>query len=380
MVITADQELPEKYFRLTLPWRLTYYSIFANLLKFIYYCFVKEIELIALNLMRFKGKRDEFNSIYHALLNGEPSGIHINGDILKEAEKENERVKNIGARIITFNSAEYPERLRNIPDPPVALYVKGDSLRLFRNSVSIVGSRKCSPYGRNVAYKFAKEFASFGIAVVSGLAVGIDSASHLGAIDGNGKTAAVLGTGIDIVYPASNSKLYSRIETSGALVSEFPLGTRPTKYNFPFRNRIISGLSLATIVIEAARKSGSLITARLASEQGKDVFSVPGNITSRTSEGTNDLLKDGAIPITCTDDVISYIPEFRNLALTGDKETEKPNENEEKILSVIENSAETIDTISQKTGISVERLTTILTYMELKCFVKRNGGRYIKIS
>ncbi len=343
---------------------------------------MKNFEFVALNMMRFGNKRKKFRDMYKSLLKEELYSLKLDNSEIELAYNELEKARGMGIRIITFNSDEYPESLKHIPDSPIVLYAKGDSLNISNISVSIVGSRKCSQYGRNAAYKFAKDFASYGITVISGLAVGIDSSAHLGSIDGKGKTIAVIGSGLDRVYPASNKQLADRVISSGSLISEFPLGTKPEKYNFPFRNRIISGLSLATIVVEAAKKSGSLITARLAAEQGKDVFAVPGNITSRMSEGTNALIKDGAIPATCTDDILTYVKELKtdNPQLENVKKPVKNVTPEEKlILSIMENSAETIDNVSLKNGISVSKLIAVLTYMEVKGLIKRNGGRYIKV-
>ena len=342
---------------------------------------MKNFEFVALNIMRFGNKRKKFREIYKSFLKEESYSLKLDNSEIELAHNEFEKARSRGIRIITFNSNEYPESLKHIPDPPIVLYARGNSLNISNISVSIVGSRKCSQYGRNVAYKFAKDFASYGITVISGLAFGIDSSAHLGSIDGQGKTIAVIGSGLDRVYPASNKQLAVRVISSGSLISEFPLGTKPEKYNFPFRNRIISGLSLATIVVEAAKKSGSLITARLAAEQGKDVFAVPGNITSRMSEGTNALIKDGAIPVTCVDDVLSYVKGLKvdSLKLENAKKSiNNVTPEEELILSVVENSAETIDTVSLKSGISVSKLIAVLTYMEVKGLIKRNGGRYIK--
>ena len=343
---------------------------------------MKSIELLALNLLRFRGEKKRFKVIYKDFLDGKPISSHFSENEFALANVELQKAQRVGAKIIPYNSVDYPEKLRNIPDPPLILYVIGDTKSFNLSSISIVGSRKCTPYGKNIAYKFAKGFASYGIPVVSGLALGIDSSAHRGALDGNGKTIAVIGNGIDRVYPSSNRTLAKMISTSGAVISEFPLGMRPEKYNFPFRNRIISGISIATIVVEAAEKSGSLITARLAAEQGKDVFAVPGNITSKTSKGTNNLLKDGAIPITEVGDVISYIGEFKSLSYTEGQNNLVMNKislEESNILSVIENSAETIDEISLKTGIEPTRLVSILTYMEINGIIEKVGGRYVKV-
>ncbi len=335
---------------------------------------------VALNFLRFKKGGKSFSSLFNLVLNGRDRKGEIEKNYLNLAEKEIKRCYELGVKIITIEENFYPENLKNIQDPPVLLYVKGKVLKSDNLSVSIVGSRKCTPYGKSVARKFSMEFASKGITIVSGLALGIDSEAHKGAVEANGRTIAVLGSGIDRIYPSANAKLFDKIVSSyGAVISEFPLGTIPQKFNFPFRNRIISGISIATIVVEAADKSGSLITARLAAEQGKDVFAVPGNITSRMSKGTNGLLKDGAIPITEPDDLFAYEDTFSSLFdKTKNSFVEIGNE-ENKILSVIENSSETIDNISLQTGIPTKEVLRLITYMEIQGIVKRLGGRYLKV-
>ncbi len=335
---------------------------------------------IALNLMRFYGKKAEFSRIFESLRSG---GRIVEGevsDFSEQAAKELEEAHSLGVQIIPFDSPRYPKRLKEIPDPPVLLYVKGDLKAQDNFSVAVVGSRKCTPYGKRIAYEFSKAFASSQITVVSGLALGIDSAAHRGAIDANGRTIAVLGSGIDRIYPASNAKLASSIVNGhGAVVSEFPFGTKPNKFNFPFRNRIISGISLATVVVEAAEKSGSLITARLAGEQGRDVFAVPGNITSKMSAGTNALIKDGAYPITAPSDLFAFEKELSSLFKESNNKGEELSSEEKLILSFLENSGMTPDKISEVTGIPLHRVVSLISYLEVKGFVGRRGGRYFKL-
>lgn len=210
-------------------------------------------------------------------------------------------------KIISVLSDKYPTLLKYIDNKPAFLYVRGNAENLYDDCVSIVGSRNASLYGKNVARKISKEIADRNVNVVSGLAVGIDKYAHLGALDSDiGKTIAVLGTGIsdDEIYPFENRKVFERIlEDKGTIVSEFKLGTKPERYNFPLRNRIISGLSSKTIIVEAEEKSGSLITAEYAINQGRDVYAVPGNITSSKSNGTNKLIKDGAFVFTNIEDL-----------------------------------------------------------------------------
>ncbi|MBA3711979.1 MAG: DNA-protecting protein DprA [Pyrinomonadaceae bacterium] len=215
------------------------------------------------------------------------------------------------ADVLVLDDGTYPALLREIPDPPITLYVRGQwAACLDAPCIAIVGSRGCSVYGRNVALALARELAGRGVTIVSGLARGIDAAAHRGALEAKGRTVAVLGTGIDEVYPRDHRKLAEEIlEGGGALVSQFPLGTPPVPENFPYRNRIISGLSLGVVLVEAAENSGSLITARLAMEQNREVFAVPGNITSRNSFGTNYLIKGaGAKLVQQWQDVAAELP------------------------------------------------------------------------
>ena len=213
---------------------------------------------------------------------------------LKDAEREVLEIAKADCELIVYDDAAYPPLLKQIPDAPLLLYVRGEVKVLSQYAVAVVGSRRPSAYGSSVAHRLAHDLAQRQMVVVSGLARGVDSAAHRGALEAKGKTVAVMGSGIDVMYPRENKKLADEIAKSGAVISEFPLGTGPTPENFPIRNRIISGLSLGVIVVEAAEYSGSLITARLALEQNREVFAVPGNITSAQSFGPNHLIKQGA--------------------------------------------------------------------------------------
>jgi DNA processing protein len=227
------------------------------------------------------------------------------------AEIESSRVRKLGGDILLLDDGVYPALLREIYDPPIVLYVKGAwSKCLEQPCVAIVGSRKCSTYGQNAALMLARDLAQRGMTIVSGFARGIDAAAHRGALEAGGRTIAVLGTGIDRTYPRDHGRLADDIlNHGGALVTQFPLGTPPVSENFPYRNRIISGLSLGTAVVEAAENSGSLITARLAIEQNREVFAVPGNITSRNSFGTNYLIKGaGAKLVQQWQDIAGEMP------------------------------------------------------------------------
>ena len=234
---------------------------------------------------------------------------------LGDAEKELQAATQAGCHLVTLTSAEYPPLLRETSDAPLVLYIRGEARLLLQHSVAIVGSRRPSAYGSSVAHRLASDLAQRGLVIVSGLARGIDSASHRGALEAGGKTVAVLGSGIDVIYPAENKSLAKKIMESGAVISEFPMGTGPTPQNFPIRNRIISGLSLGVVVVEAAEYSGSLITARLALEQNREVFGVPGNITSAQSFGPNHLIKQGAKLVDQWIDVIEEFPEAIRMEL-----------------------------------------------------------------
>lgn len=233
-------------------------------------------------------------------------------EILEKANAEIERLEQLNARVITLEDEDYPGLLREIHDPPIALYVRGDLAKAYAQPcLAIVGSRRCSTYGVNAAQMLARELAASGITIVSGLARGIDAAAHRGALEiseAGGQTIAIVGTGLEIIYPKEHKKLEAQIIASGAVLSEFPLGTPPLPQNFPYRNRILSGLCFGVLVVEAAEHSGSLITARLAYEQGREVFAVPGNITSQTSFGPNYLIKDGAKLVQQWRDVVEELP------------------------------------------------------------------------
>ena len=208
-------------------------------------------------------------------------------------------------KVIREGDKLYPEKLMHIYARPQTLYVIGDETILNKRGIAMIGCRNCSTYGRKTAYDFAYKLAQKGLNIISGLARGIDTYSHLGAVKAKGKTITVLGSGLDRIYPPENRKLYEAIiQTGGAIISEYPLGTPPDKLHFPARNRIISGLSDGVLVVEARQKSGTFITVEHALDQGKDIYAVPGDITRSNSYGTNDLIKQGAIPVTCVEDIL----------------------------------------------------------------------------
>ncbi len=227
---------------------------------------------------------------------------------LEEAQKEIAATAGLGCELMTLASPDYPPLLKQIPDPPIVLYVRGNRKALSSHSVAVVGSRHPTAYGLQVARRLAHDLAERKLVVVSGMARGVDSSAHRGALEAGGATVAVQGCGMDRIYPSENKSLAEQISASGAVISEFRLGTGPMPENFPIRNRIISGLSLGVIVVEASEYSGSLITARLASDQNREVFAVPGNITTAQSFGPNQLIKQGAKLVDDWTDVVQEFP------------------------------------------------------------------------
>ena len=297
------------------------------------------------------------------------------------AEKERERALKIGASIICLHDEAYPDLLRNIYDPPVILYVKGRVELLASTCVGMVGARASSVYGQRIAEDLAKRLTLQGVTVVSGLALGIDAAVHRGALRGAGDTIGVLGCGLDVVYPRQNKKIYDEMFCCGAVVSEYRLGSKPEAYRFPARNRIISGLSRGVVVVEAARKSGSLITARCALEQGRDVFAVPGRVDSLKSEGTHRLLQEGAKLVHTVDDILeelagSYgVGHHSDAGIACEKKRDVPLVGEEEeLFKFLDVYPQTIDEITTRCGKSVQKVNELLLMLELKGVVESLAG------
>jgi DNA processing protein len=256
---------------------------------------------------------------------------------LKDAEQELVEVRALGCRLVAWDEAAYPQRLLEIYDPPPLLYVRGNVEMLDRYSMAIVGARKPTPYGVSVAEKLGRDLAERGLVIVSGMARGIDACAHRGALAAaKGATVGVLGTGLDVIYPKENKKLYADIAERGALVSEFPLGTFPAPQNFPIRNRLISGIAIGVLVLEAGEFSGTRVTARCALEQGREVFAVPGNVTNKLSWGPNTLIKQGAALVATWEDVWEALPADVRLALTPPE----PPASEEGVASSLFEAAE----------------------------------------
>ena len=291
-----------------------------------------------------------------------------------------EGMEKAGARFITYLDEEYPESLKNIPDYPIGLYIIGE-IPKQEYKIGVVGARSCTEYGMGASYEIGKCLAKYDIVTVSGMAEGVDAYAHKGALDGGGKIIAVMGTGIDLCYPRGHTKLKQQIAQNGCVISEFPPGTHGSSYTFPARNRIISGLSKGVAVIEAAKKSGSLITADFAMEQGRTVFALPGNINSRLSVGTNMLLKNGAEVITQPED----IPAFYNMDIKKKEKNKKilnnslaPNE--KLVYDCIDSVPQSAEYIHAQTGLSASEVQSALTMLEIKGLVQgMSGQRYKRI-
>jgi DNA processing protein len=286
----------------------------------------------------------------------------------------NENIKEI-----KFSDENFPSILKEIPKPPKQLFVRGEILPCDKVAVAIVGARKHTSYGKQVAYDFAYSLAKNGVTIVSGLALGIDSEAHKGALDAGGRTIAVLGSGIDdkSIYPYSHKSLAEQVILNGALISEYEPGTPALPYQFPERNRIVSGLSIGVLIVEAKEKSGSLITAKLALEQNKDIFSVPGQIFSPMSKGTNKLIQRGAKLVTKPEDILE------ELELSGieiNKREEDFSEDEKNILKLLESEALHTNEIIKISKMPASDILTIITILEMKGAVKDTGGNmYVKI-
>ncbi|HMM70189.1 MAG TPA: DNA-processing protein DprA, partial [Gudongella oleilytica] len=286
---------------------------------------------------------------------------------IKDLTQYEKKVRIKGAEILTDFDDDYPEALKSIDDRPMILYVRGSLKKEDAVAIGIVGSRKATSYGKWACEKISGDLAGLGVTIVSGMASGIDTYAHRAALDSEGRTIAVLGCGVDVVYPQKNKTLYEEISSNGAVISEFPLGTQPLPFHFPMRNRIISGLSLGIAVIEAQEKSGSLITASYAASQGKDVFAVPGNINSLYSSGTNLLIKDGAKPLLTTEDIIEELPVLRsNSRKMFNKGHEKIplSETEKKVLGVLQEGPLHSDIIALRTGLDISTVLGTLMILE----------------
>jgi DNA processing protein len=299
------------------------------------------------------------------------NSIHIAGE---------DRVAALRESTVTLADPEYPPLLREIHDPPLALHLRGDQSLLARPSIAVVGSRRASPYAINVAGQLARQLAEAGLTVVSGLATGVDAAAHQAVLDAGGTTVAVLGTGIDVIYPRSNARLFRRIEVHGAIITEFPPGTPPRPENFPIRNRLISGLSYGTVIVEATSRSGSLITARLAAEQGREVLAVPGSIFSAGSEGTHRLIQYGAKLVHDVNDILDELPaHIRPDPIAPQSRSEPPGILAE-VLAVLSREEGThVDTLAARLARTPAEVAESLLELELGGWIRSlPGARYVR--
>ena len=300
--------------------------------------------------------------------------IDLNGEL--------KRIGEFGCRIVAQADAEYPELLRQIYDPPILLYVKGQMLPKDKNAVAMVGSRMTTHYGMEAARRLAYQLAYVGVTVVSGAARGIDSAAHQGALSGKGRTIAVLGTGINLVFPSENRQLYEQIASNGALITQFPFNRKPDKQSFPIRNRIVAGMTLGTVVVEANLTSGALITANFAVEYGRQVFAVPGRIDSPRSKGCHELIKKGAKLCEGAEDILS---EFEYLfpasnrppsaGETGVLPAIELSENEQKVYDALDHEESSIDEVIRGSGLPSSAVSVALLSLEMKRVVRQLPGK-----
>ncbi len=291
---------------------------------------------------------------------------HYDEKFLFDQEK---RAEKIGAKIVDFWSKDYPELLRQSISPPAVLFCLGDVSLLNRTCTAVVGTRRATGYGKLVVKKIVPDMVHADLVIVSGMAFGIDSLAHQSAIENNGKTVAVLGTGVDVCYPSSNKRLYGEIRENGCIVSEYPFGTKAAKQNFPARNRIIAGLCRATVVVEAPLDSGAMITARLAAEMGRDVFAVPADIDREMSQGCNWLLKMGAIPLTDSSQILEYY---------GIKSTK--NQEQDDFLKIFNQGPLLAEQVADKMNLELSQVLSKLTEYELKGLImKLPTGHYNRV-
>jgi len=294
-----------------------------------------------------------------------------------DLEREVARIADTGAEAVTWESPNYPRLLMEVPDPPPLLYVKGALLR-DEWPVAVVGTRRASAYGRQVTRKLVTALARSGVTIVSGLARGIDAEAHRAALDAGGRTIAVLGCGVDQVYPPEHRQLAQDIAAHGALISDYPIGTPPEGVNFPPRNRIISGLSLGVLVTEAGQRSGARITADFAAEQGRDVFAVPGSILTYSSTGTNTLIQEGAKLVACPEDILEELHLTMVVEHTEARQALPADQTEAALLAHLSTEPVHIDELGQQIELPIAQVASALALMELKGLVRQAGGmRYV---
>jgi len=293
--------------------------------------------------------------------------------------------KQPGHHILTLQDDGYPALLKEIADPPPILFAIGDPQFLHHPQLAIVGSRNPTPSGKQTAFDFAHALSQLGLTITSGLALGIDTCCHQGALANNQPTIAVTGTGLDRIYPARNRKLAHQIAEQGLIVSEFPLGTPPLPGNFPLRNRIISGLSLGTLVIEAGLASGSLITARMAAEQGREIFAIPGSIHNPLTRGAHQLIRDGAKLVECTEHILEELTQYGlPPAVTAKDNLQNHHQQDlpaefQQLLKLIDNDPISVDSLVGQSGLTAETISSMLTTLEIQNVVACAAGRYYRL-
>ena len=317
------------------------------------------------------------HSAIAAVIGGPTARILLEHDATQAVDTALEWLSQPGNRLLTLGDEAYPAALLEIPDPPVALYVKGDAALLSRPSLAVVGARNATPQGEANAESFSRALSEAGLCIVSGLALGIDAAAHRGGLAGPGSTVAVIGTGADRIYPARNAALARQIAEAGVIVSEFPLGIGPLAHNFPRRNRLIAGLAQGVLVVEAALKSGSLITARLATDCGREVFAIPGSIHSPVARGCHQLIRDGAKLVETAVDILDELRLApREAAPQLDLAPVDDEGDEAQVIRAMGHDPVDMDALVQRTNLTAEALYAILLALELDGRVSRlPGGR-----
>jgi DNA processing protein len=343
------------------------------------------------DLLRLGPPADLFRMSRRALAGnvGEETARAVAGfDWRQAARQQAAAAARCGARLVLLGDPDYPASLRPIDLPPPLLLVRGEILREDGLAMAIVGSRHGTPYGLRMAERLGADLGARGVTVVSGLARGVDTAAHRGALDAGGRTLAVLGSGVDVVYPPENRGLVAEVVKAGAVVSQFPMGTAPLPYHFPARNRVIAGLTLGTVVVEAAERSGALITARLAGELGREVYAVPGNVSSAGSQGTNSLIQDGAKLVQSWEDVVAeWPPEWRGALRplpargpSAEPETGAAAEpGERAILALLGDEPVAVDAVVERSRLPSGQVSAGLVALELRGLVRRIAGqRYVR--
>lgn len=299
-----------------------------------------------------------------------------------DLDRELAKIERVGASLLTPEDGNYPSLLKNLPDPPLALYLRGTLTPQDDLALAVVGTRKATSYGRDAAAFFSRQLAQQGVTIVSGLAHGIDGAAHRGALEAGGRTIAVMGSGIDRIYPPDHAELARQITQQGALISEFPVGSKPEARHFPRRNRIISGLSLGVLVVEAPEQSGAMITATQAAEQGRDVFAVPGAIFSAASTGTNRLIQDGAKLVITVEDILDEldIAHRKVEARTLTRQITPSGKDEPALLRFLGRQPLPVDELVRQSGLPTAEVLSTLTLLELQGYVEDDGrGSYRRV-